>query len=480
MLGPSRASVAPCYCRRRPAPAHPHPRMTEITVAVVAALLGGGVAWLLATRARTTDAELEARARSAEGIRDELRRQLADKDGQLEALRKTLEDEARARTEAQTRLDQAREGLRDQQRLVEETTTRLTDTFRALSADALKSNNQSFLDLAKQSFESIVAETKGDVGKRQEAIDGLIRPIQETLKRYEQQITAMEETRQRTFGGLEEQLKHLSASQGQLQRETGNLVKALRTPHVRGRWGEMTLHRVVELAGMAAHCDYEPQVTISGDDGRLRPDLLVRLPDNRSVVVDSKVPLDAYLDALEAEDEDHRRDALARHAQQLRTHMTQLAAKSYWEQLPQTPEFVVMFVPGESLFAAASEVDHALLEDGMARQVVMATPTTLIAVLKAVAYGWRQEQIAENAQAISALGRQLYERVRTLADHVEEVGRALGKAVAAHNRAVGSMENRVFPAARRFKELGAASGDDIPTVEPIEQAPRLFTDLDKS
>jgi DNA recombination protein RmuC len=290
----------------------------------------------------------------------------------------------------------------------------------------------------------------------------------------------MEETRQRTFGGLEEQLKHLSASQGQLQRETGNLVKALRTPHVRGRWGEMTLQRVVELAGMAAHCDYEPQVTISGDDGRLRPDLLVRLPDNRSVVVDSKVPLDAYLDVLEAEDEDHRRDALARHAQQLRTHMTQLAAKSYWEQLPQTPEFVVMFIPGESLFAAASEVDHALLEDGMARQVVMATPTTLIAVLKAVAYGWRQEQIAENAQAISALGRQLYERVRTLADHVEEVGKALGKAVAAHNRAVGSMENRVFPAARRFKELGAASGDDIPTIEPIEQAPRLFTDSDKS
>ena len=456
----------------------------DIAMAAVAALIGAVVAWTVATaRARTTaspDTTLAARASAAEGLRDELRQQLAAKDQQLDALRAALAAEGHARTEAQTRLEQARDNLRDQQRLVEEATTRLTDTFRALSADALKNNNQSFLDLARQSFQSIVAETKGDVGKRQEAIDALIRPIQETLKRYEKQISAMEETRQRTFGGLEEQLKQLSASQGQLQRETGNLVKALRTPHVRGRWGEMTLHRVVELAGMAAHCDYEPQVTITGDDGRLRPDLLVHLPDDRTVVVDSKVPLDAYLDVLEADTEEMRRTALERHAQQLRTHMTKLAAKSYWEQLPQTPEFVVMFVPGESLFAAAIESDRKLLEDGMARQVVLATPTTLIAVLKAVAYGWRQEQIAENAQAISELGRQLYDRVRTLAEHVEDVGKSLGKAVGAYNRAVGSIETRVFPSARRFKELGAASGDDIPTVEALDQAPRLFTDLDKS
>ncbi len=458
---------------------------TELVIALVAALGGAAVAWaLVSARMRTTasrhDTDLEARTRAAEGVRDELRQQLAAHDRQLDGVRAALEAESRARTEAETRLEQVRESLRDQQRLVEETTARLTDTFRALSADALKSNNQSFLDLAKQSFASIVAETKGDVGKRQEAIDALIRPIQDTLKRYEQQIVAMEETRQRTFGGLEEQLKQLSASQGQLQRETGNLVNALRRPNVRGRWGEMTLHRVVELAGMSAHCDYEPQVTVTGDDGRVRPDLLVRLPNARTIVVDSKVPLDAYLDVIEADDEDTRRAALQRHAQQLRTHMTQLAAKSYWEQFPQTPEFVVMFVPGEALFAAALDADRTLLEDGMARQVVLATPTTLIAVLKAVAYGWRQEQIAENAQAISELGRQLYDRVRTLADHVEDIGKSLGRAVAAYNRAVGSMETRVFPSARRFKELGATSGEDIPTVEPIEQAPRLFTDLDKS
>ena len=457
---------------------------TELVIALIAALGGAAVTWaLVSARQRTTaarhDTDLEARTRAAEGVRDELRQQLAANDRQLDGVRAALDAESRARTEAETRLEQVRESLRDQQRLVEETTARLTDTFRALSADALKSNNQSFLDLAKQSFASIVAETKGDVGKRQEAIDALIRPIQDTLKRYEQQVVAMEETRQRTFGGLEEQLKQLSASQGQLQRETGNLVKALRRPDVRGRWGEMTLHRVVELAGMSAHCDYEPQVTVTGDDGRVRPDLLVRLPNTRTIVVDSKVPLDAYLDAIEANDEDTRRAALQRHAQQLRTHMTQLATKSYWEQFPQTPEFVVMFVPGEALFAAAIDADRTLLEDGMARQVVLATPTTLIAVLKAVAYGWRQEQIAENAQAISELGRQLYDRVRTLADHVEDVGKSLGRAVAAYNRAVGSMETRVFPSARRFKELGAATGEDITTVEPVEQAPRLFTDLDK-
>ncbi len=457
---------------------------TELVIALIAALGGAAVTWaLVSARQRTTaarhDTDLEARTRAAEGVRDELRQQLAANDRQLDGVRAALDAESRARTEAETRLEQVRESLRDQQRLLEETTARLTDTFRALSADALKSNNQSFLDLAKQSFASIVAETKGDVGKRQEAIDALIRPIQDTLKRYEQQVVAMEETRQRTFGGLEEQLKQLSASQGQLQRETGNLVKALRRPDVRGRWGEMTLHRVVELAGMSAHCDYEPQVTVTGDDGRVRPDLLVRLPNTRTIVVDSKVPLDAYLDAIEANDEDTRRAALQRHAQQLRTHMTQLAAKSYWEQFPQTPEFVVMFVPGEALFAAAIDADRTLLEDGMARQVVLATPTTLIAVLKAVAYGWRQEQIAENAQAISELGRQLYDRVRTLADHVEDVGKSLGRAVAAYNRAVGSMETRVFSSARRFKELGAATGEDITTVEPVEQAPRLFTDLDK-
>ena len=457
---------------------------SNLMILMAGAVLGGAVAWVLASaRARTWVArhqsDLQARTRSAESVRDELRGQLSAKEQEAGALRASLDAERRARAEAETRLESARQNLHDQKQLLDDATVKLADTFRALSSDALKSNNQTFLELARQSLESVINETKGDIGKRQEAIDALIKPLQETLKRYEQQIATMEESRQKTFGGLEEQLKSLGESQGQLQRETGNLVKALRTPHVRGRWGEMTLHRVVELAGMSEHCDYDEQATIESEDGRQRPDVIVHLPHDRAVVVDAKVSLDGYLDALEASSEEDRRAALGRHARQLRAHMNQLATKSYWEQLPQTPEFVVMFIPGESLFAAAIEVDRTLLEDGMAKQVVLATPTTLIAVLKAVAYGWRQERVAENAQAISDLGKQLYDRVRTLAEHFEELGKSLGKAVGSYNRAVGAMETRVFPSVRRFKEMGAATGDEIEVVPVIDEAPRLFTDLDR-
>ena len=371
--------------------------------------------------------------------------------------------------------------MQEQKKLLEEATTKLTDTFKALSSDALKSNNQSFIELAKQSLESIVNETKGDIGKRQQAIDALINPLQETLKRYEEQIKVMEESRQKAYGGLDEQLKSLGMTQQQLQRETGNLVAALRTPQVRGRWGEITLRRVVELAGMSEHCDYVEQVTIDSESGRLRPDMVVCLPSDREIVVDAKVSLAAYLDALSASSEEERSRAMARHAQQLRTHMNQLAAKSYWGQFSRTPEFVVMFIPGEAFFAAAVDSDRSLIEDGMAKQVVLATPTTLIALLRAVAYGWRQERIAENAQAVSDLGKQLYERLKTLAGHFGDMGKSLEKAMESYNRAVGSMETRIFPAARRFKELGAATGEEIPVVEAVEQAPRSlnFPEIDE-
>jgi DNA recombination protein RmuC len=300
-------------------------------------------------------------------------------------------------------------------------------------------------------------------------------PLQEALGRYETQIRELESSRQQAYGSLEQQVRALALSSAELQREAGNLVTALRTPHVRGRWGEITLHRVVELSGMTAHCDYVEQVTTERDGNRLRPDMVVHLPVGRQIVVDAKVPLTAYLDAMNARGPEERAGALGRHAHQMRQHMTALAGKAYWEEFGAAAELVVMFIPGEAFVAAAVEMDPSLIEDGMARKVVIATPTTLIALLRAIAFGWRQEQIAENAERICELGRQLYDRLRTLGVHFDDVGRSLARATAAYNKSVGSMESRVLPAARRFRDLGAATGAEIPSLEAIDEQPRELT-----
>jgi DNA recombination protein RmuC len=451
----------------------------EVAWVVLGVVLGGAVAWVVAgARVRAAAAgalaELRGRLGAAESVGAELRQQVAQREEELAAVRAALEQERQARVEAQARLAHAQESLQAQQRLLEEATARLTDTFKALSADALRSNNQSFLDLARQALGAVVNEAKGELGQRQEALSAMIQPLQEMLRRYEAQVQDLERRRQAAYGSLEEQLRALSATQQQLQRETGNLVAALRSPRVRGRWGEMTLRRVVEIAGMTEHIDYVEQETLDGET-RLRPDLVVHLPGGRSIVVDAKAPLDAYLDAVNASDEETRLEALARHAQQLRAHMTALSNKAYWDRLPGTPELVVMFIPGESFFAAAVEAEPQLLEEGMANRVVLATPTTLLTVLRAVGYGWRQEQIAENARRISELGRVLYERMGVLADHLATIGKALGRATEAYNKAVGSLETRVLPAARRFRELGAAAGAEIPLLDAVEQEPRQLS-----
>ena len=336
----------------------------------------------------------------------------------------------------------------------------LENAFKSLSAEALKQNNAAFLDLARTSLGEFQQVAKGDLEKRQQAIDALVLPVRESLEKVDEKIHALERVREQAYGELRQQFTQMATAQSQLRQETSNLVKALRQPHVRGRWGEVQLRRVVEMAGMLKHCDFVEQESTTDEDGKvLRPDLVVRLPGGRVIVVDSKAPLNAYLDAHEAADDEVRKAKIREHAQLVRSHLQALSRKSYWEQFPSTPECVVMFIPGEAFCSAALEEDPELLDNGFGMNVIIASPASLMALLKAAAFGWRQESIAENYRAISQLGQELHKRIGDVAGHLEKLGRALEGVTTHYNAAVGSFESRLSVSARRFKELGATSQD---------------------
>jgi DNA recombination protein RmuC len=460
--------------------------MNQWILFIVGVAIGGMIGWLLSSLRRNSalsslQVEAEGRTKAAESLAGELRSQVAGLQAKLEASEQQSRSEANLRVAAETRLMEAQTNLGDQKRLLEDAREKLADAFQALSAQALKSNNQAFIQLARSTFETIQTQAKGELETREQAIQGLVSPLIETLKRYDAQIQEMEKTRQTAYGSLEEQLRNLAMVNQQLQKETGTLANTLKGgPAVRGRWGEMTLRRVAELAGMSEHCDFTEQENFESATGRQRPDMIVHLPNGREIAVDAKAPLQAFLDAAAATTEDERREKLSRHAQLVRDRMKELSTKAYWDQFDPAPEIVVLFLPGESFFSAALEQDRTLLEDGMQKHVVIATPTTLIALLRAVSFGWRQEKIAQNARQISALGKDLYDRVRSFLSHFEGIGSSLKRATESYNRAVGSLESRVLPSVRRFKELGAATGDSIAELEPVDETTRELNEPEEN
>lgn len=458
-------------------------------------LVGGATAWITAGSrfksagfAREAEIKaaadeqiraLEQRAGAAEALQNELRQQVERHDREKAELRIALEREQLERTTALTRLDENQKRLEDSYRNLEEQKAllevmkkELTDTFTALSTAALKSSSEDFLRLATESLGKVMAETKGKLGEHQQTIDATVKPLQEMLKRYELQIREMEDNRHKSFGSLSEQLRNLSGMQERLQQETNNLVTVLRRPKVSGSWGEIGLRRVAELAGMTPYCDFYEQESVNAEGGRLRPDMIVRLPNGREIVVDAKAPVDAYLGSISAGTEEERRKGIAHYVAQVRNHMSGLGSKTYWDQFPQSPELVVMYLPGESFFSAALEHDPRLIEDGSMKKVVLATPTTFIALLKAIAYGWQQEQITQSAQEINKLGKELYERFAVVIEHFAKTGDSLRKAVGSYNDGVRSLESRLIPSVRKFRELGISSAKEVASPVEVDQVPK--------
>ena len=425
--------------------------MTEILIAILSAALAGALGWFIAysraaavtERAKLLAADLDAaRARLSE---------LSTLNSQLSA---SLASERASATERIAALTDAHE--------------RLTNSFKALSADALRSNNQSFLELARESFSKLHQQSADELGKRQQAIDSMVKPLKESLEKVDTKIGEMEKSRASAYGQLSEQLKSLGTAQTSLQAEAAKLSTALRSTTTAGTWGELQLRRVVEMSGMSSYCDFTEQQS----GGGLRADLVVRLPGGQQIVVDAKAPNDAYREAANASDDAVRSAKLAEHASKVRSHIDALGGKNYWEQFQPSPEFVVLFLPGDQFLSGALQADATLIDRAIAKKVLLATPATLIALLKAAAYGWRQEDVSKNAQVIADLGRALYDRISNFADNLDKVGRGLETASKAYNSAVGSFESTLLPGARKFEELGAKGAKELTAPASTETGPR--------
>ena len=358
----------------------------------------------------------------------------------------------------------------------EQANNRLTLAFTDLANKSLKANSENFLRMAEQNLGTQHEKAKRELSERELAVENLVKPIKESLERSSKQISELEKSRSEAYGSIKAQLEAMQESQQTLRQETHNLVKALRRPEVRGRWGEITLRRLVELAGMVEHCDFQEQVHTTGDDKIIRPDMIVSMPGKRTLVVDVKTPLDAYLEAIEATDDSQRKKSLERHARNVGEHIRKLAGKSYWDQFAQSPEFVILFIPGDQFLSAALNEDPNLIETALAQQIILATPTSFVALLKAVAYGWRQLALAENAEEIRRLAEDLYGRLTAFVGHMNKLGRQLHSSVEHYNRAVGSLERKVLPGARKFVELGIRPKKSLEQLEPLESLPRTIVE----
>ena len=447
------------------------PYLPFIATALVALFVGWLITYLAAGSAKSA---LTERLKYEERRNTETEARLAHSEAESQSIETQAQTFRNQLAEMTSRLEAERKAAEEKQALLERAETKLSDTFKALSADALKGASEQFLHLAKSTLASQTEEAKGEIEKRKTAIETLVKPVADSLGKFELRIGEIEKLREGAYSELKEQVRALGEGQLGLQKETASLVKALRQPTGRGQWGEMQLRRVVELAGMQEHCDFTLQTTSTTDEGkRLRPDLVVKLPGGKTIVVDSKTPMDAYLNALETGDDTERERFLHQHAAQVRTHIQQLSSKKYTDQFEDTPEFTVLFLPSESFFSAALHSDPGLIERGVDHGVILATPTTLIALLKAVAYGWRQEALALNAKEISALGRTMHERLGKLAEHFSKLGNSLNAAVENYNKAIGSYETRVMSTARKFEELKAApENTTLPDIEAIDKTTR--------